>query len=59
VDIIGVSMSMYENCGKGLKWFKDPLNNKWIPLEPECDLEYESPGDEVLQWKHKCAAVLT
>ena len=57
------SMSICKNCGKGLKWFKDPVNNKWIPLESECDLEYESPEDvnmdEVLQWKHKCAALLT
>ena len=56
-------MTLCKNCGKALKWFKDPVNSKWIPLEAECDLEYERPEgvvmDEVLQWKHKCAAVLT
>ena len=56
-------MTMCKNCGKGIKWFKDPVNDKWIPLEADCDLEYESPEevnmDEVLQWKHKCTAVLT
>jgi hypothetical protein len=56
-------MTMCKNCGKGIKWFKDPVNDKWIPLEADYNLEYESPEevdmDEVLQWKHKCTAVLT
>jgi hypothetical protein len=56
-------MTLCKNCGKGLKWFKDPVNDKWIPLEADCNLEYESPEevdmDEVLQWKHKCTTVLT
>jgi hypothetical protein len=56
-------MTLYKNCRKGIKWFKDPLNDKWIPLEADCNLEYQSPEgvdmDEVLQWKHKCTAVLT
>jgi hypothetical protein len=56
-------MTICKNCGKPLKWFKDPVNEKWIPLEADCNLEYEIPEDanteEVLQWKHKCAAVLT
>src|SRR5215469_15978345 len=56
-------MTLCKNCGKGIKWFKDPVNDKWIPLEADCNLEYESPEevdmDEVLQWKHKCIAVLT
>src|SRR5215469_1672649 len=55
-------MTLCKNCGKGIKWFKDPVNDKWIPLEADCNLEYESPEevdlDEVLQWKHKCTAVL-
>jgi hypothetical protein len=48
---------------KSIKWFKDPDNDKWIPLETNCNLEYESPEevdmDEVLEWKHKCTAILT
>ena len=56
-------MTMCKNCGKAIKWFKDPVNDKWIPLEADCNLEYESPEevemDEVSQWKHKCTAVLT
>ena len=56
-------MTLCKNCGSGIKWFKDPVNDKWIPLETDCNLEYESPEevdrDEVLQWKHKCAAALT
>ena len=56
-------MTLCKNCGKGIKWFKDPVNDKWIPLEADCNLEYESREevdmDEVLQWKHKCTAVLT
>ena len=56
-------MTLCKNCGKGIKWFKDPVNDKWIPLEADCNLEYESPEqvdvDEVLQRKHKCTAVLT
>ena len=56
-------MALCKNCGKGLKWFKDPVNEKWIPLEAECDLGYDSPEEvnmeEVLQWKHKCAIPLT
>ena len=55
-------MTICKNCGKTIKWFKDPVTDKWIPLEADCNLEYESPEevdmDEVLQWKHKCAAVL-
>ncbi len=48
---------------RGIKRFKeDPVNDKWIPLEADCNLEYESPEDvdmnEVLQWKHKCTAIL-
>jgi hypothetical protein len=49
-------MTLCKNCGKGIKWFKDPVNDKWIPLEADCNLEYESPDEvemnEVLQWKH-------
>ena len=56
-------MTLCKNCGKGIKWFKDPVNDKWNPLEADCNLEYESPEevdmDQVLQWKHKCRAVLT
>ena len=56
-------MTLCKNCGKGIKWFKDPVNDKWIPLEADCTLEYESPEevdmDVVLQWKHECTAVLT
>jgi hypothetical protein len=32
------------------------------PLVADCDLEYEKSEEvntEVLQWKHKCAAILT
>ena len=51
------------HCGSGIKWFKDPVDNKWIPLEADCNLEYVTPEevdmDEVIQWRHKCAAVLT
>jgi len=40
-----------------------PVNDKWIPLEADSNLEYESHEevdmDEVLQWKHKCTVVLT
>ena len=46
-------MTICKNCGKPLKWFKDPVNEKWIPLEADCNLEYESPEEvnteEVLQ----------
>jgi hypothetical protein len=53
-------MTICKNCGKPLKWFKDPVNEKWTA---GCNLEYESPEEvnieEVLRWKHKCAAVLT
>jgi len=56
-------MTLCKNCGKGIKWFKDPVNDKWIPLEADCNLEYKSPEeiemDVVLQWKHKCTAILT
>ena len=49
-------MTLCKNCGKEIKWFKDPVNEKWIPLEADCDLEYDSPEqvnmEEVLQWKH-------
>jgi hypothetical protein len=37
-----ISMTICKNCGKPLKWFKDPANEKWIPLEGDCNLEYES-----------------
>jgi hypothetical protein len=26
-------MTISKNCGKAIKWFKDPVNDKWIPLE--------------------------
>jgi hypothetical protein len=56
-------MTICKNCGKAIKWFKDAVNDKWIPMEADCDLEYENPEevdmDEVLQWKHKCTAILT
>ncbi len=53
-------MTICKNCGKPLKWFKDLVNEKWIPLEADCNLEYEQVNiEEVNQWKHKCAAVLT
>jgi hypothetical protein len=26
-------MTLCKNCGKGIKWFKDSVNDKWIPLE--------------------------
>jgi hypothetical protein len=56
-------MTICKNCGKPLKWFKDPVNEKWIPLEANCNLECESPEEvnieEVHQWRRKCAAVLT
>ncbi|MFZ0513615.1 MAG: hypothetical protein WAM14_18555 [Candidatus Nitrosopolaris sp.] len=55
-------MTLCKNCGKEIKWFKDPVEDKWIPLEFDCDLEYDSQEDvdmnEVAQWKHKCATVL-
>ena len=58
-----ISMTICKSCGKPLKWFKDPVNEKWIPLETNCNLEYESPEEvnieEVNQWRHKCAAALT
>ncbi len=38
-------MTICKNCGKPLKWFKDPVNEKWIPLEADCDLEYENPEE--------------
>ncbi len=56
-------MTICKNCGKPLRWFKDPVNGKWIRLEAECNLEYESPEEvnmeEVLQWRHKCTTILT
>jgi hypothetical protein len=56
-------MTICKNCGKGIKWFKDLVNDKWIPLEADCNLDYENAEevdmDEVLQWKHKCTAILT
>ncbi len=56
-------MTICKNFGKPLEWFKDSVNEKWIPLEADCDLEYENPEEvnteEVLQWRHKCAAMLT
>lgn len=55
-------MTICKNCGKAIKWFKDPVNDQWVPLESDCDLEYDNPEDvnidEVAQWRHKCAAVL-
>jgi hypothetical protein len=55
-------LTLCKNCGKAIKWFKDPVNDKWIPLEADCNLEYGSPEvvdmNEVAQWKHKCATVL-
>ncbi len=52
------SMTICKNCGKAIRWFKDTENDKWIPLEFNCDLEYETPEDvdmnEVAQWRHKC-----
>ena len=54
-------MTKCKNCGKLLKWFKDPVNEKWIPLEANCNLEYDSPEEvnieEVHQWRG--AAILT
>jgi len=51
-------MTICKNCGKAIRWFKDTENDKWIPLEFNCDLEYETPEDvdmnEVAQWRHKC-----
>ena len=42
--------------------FKDPVSDRWIPLEADCNLEYASPEevdmDQVLQWKHKCTAAI-
>jgi hypothetical protein len=56
-------MTMCKNCGKAIKWFRDPVNDRWIPLQADCNLVYESPEevdvDEVLQWKHKSTAVIT
>jgi hypothetical protein len=54
-------MTICKNCSKPPKWFKDPVNEKWIPLEADYNLEYESQevNTEVLQWRHKCAAILT
>ncbi len=56
-------MAICKNCGKGLKWFKDPVSEKWISLEEDCDLEYNNPEEvnmeEILQCKHKCAVPLT
>ncbi len=55
-------MTICKNCGKPLKWFKDPVNEKWIPLEADCNLEYESPEEvnieEVLHWRQKRATIL-
>jgi hypothetical protein len=51
-------MTICKNCGKAIKWFRDTEKDKWIPLESNCDLEYEKPEDvdmdEVAQWRHKC-----
>jgi hypothetical protein len=38
-------VTLCKNSGKAIKWFKDPVNDKWIPLEADCNLEYESPED--------------
>ena len=52
-------MTICKNCGKTIKWFKDPVNDKWMPLESDCDLEYDNQEDvnmdEVAEWRHKCA----
>ena len=51
-------MTICKNCGKAIKWFRDTEKDKWIPLESNCDLEYEKPEDvdmdEVARWRHKC-----
>ena len=56
-------MTICKNRGKAIKWFKDAVIDRWITLEADCNLEYENPEeldmDEVLQWKHKCTAILT
>jgi hypothetical protein len=31
-------MTLCKNCGKDIKWFRDPVNDKWIPLEADCNL---------------------
>ena len=38
-------MTICKNCGKAIKWFRDTEKDKWIPLESNCDLEYEKPED--------------
>jgi hypothetical protein len=38
-------MTICKNCGKEIKWFKDPVNDKWMPLESDCDLEYDNAED--------------
>ena len=35
------SMTICKNCGSAIKWFRDTENDKWIPLESNCDLQYE------------------
>ncbi len=51
-------MTIRKNCDNAIKWFRDSENDRWIPLESNCDLEYEKPEDvdmdKVAQWRHKC-----
>ena len=51
-------MTICKNSGNAIIWFRDTERDKWIPLESNCDLEYEKPEDvdmdEVAQWRHKC-----
>jgi hypothetical protein len=42
---VRTSMTICKNCGKAIKWFRDTEKDKWIPLESNCDLEYEKPED--------------
>ncbi len=55
---VRTSMTICKNCGKAIKWFRDTEKDKWIPLESNCELEYEKPEDvdmdEVARWRHKC-----
>jgi len=55
-------LRLCKKCGNAIKWIKDPVNDKWIQLEYDCDLEYDSLEDvdmnEVALWRHKCVSVL-
>ena len=55
-------LRLCKKCGNAIKWIKDPINDKWIQLEYDCDLEYDSLEDvdmnEVALWRHKCVSVL-